>query len=389
MKNRKLNILYIAESNIPSNTANSFHVISMCEGFAKDGDNITLVTPDYNNLYPENLNQHIIQHYGLKFMFNIKFIPIKKFARGIFFTINVIKIVMSNKFDLIISRSITPSTILGILRKKIILEIHAPPKGIKQKLLIYILSKLNNLIALVVITNSLKKIIIKSKNLSKIINKIKVVPDAVDIDKFSLNTTNIKSIKSLYNIDSENFCVGYVGHLYSGRGLDLIFAIAKIMTEINFIVVGGDELRVKELKSYSKKEGIENVYFLGFINHSNLPEVYTVFDIVLMPYQNDTRDRGGNITTKWMSPMKMFEYMASRKPIIASDLNVLKEILSEDECLFCDPDNHMDWIKKIQILKANSILRKKLQINAYNKVRNHTWHKRVVTMKGFIFNSLN
>ncbi len=374
-----MKIVYLSESNIPSRAANSFHVMSMADGLSKNGDIVTLIAPDYNK--SKNTIKEIKNYYGTDGNFKIKFFSINKYLRGLFFTFKTIKYLSKHNVDLIISRSLIPSTILSLIKYSVILEIHSPPKSLKHKLSLFIISKLNNLISLVVITNNLKRNLCEKKYLRLIENKIKVFPDAVDIEKFSEYHNKYSTIRKKFNLKDDDFCVGYVGQLYDGRGIQLIISLAKTIPSIKFVIVGGENDKVKELRDKCKKNNINNIKLLGFQDHSILPEIYSIFNVILMPYQNDTTDLGGNITTLWMSPMKMFEYMASKKPIISSDLHAIREILSDEECLFCNSNKPEDWERKIILLKKDATLRQRLVENSFSKVKNYTWNKRAKSLK--------
>jgi glycosyltransferase involved in cell wall biosynthesis len=78
-----------------------------------------------------------------------------------------------------------------------------------------------------------------------------------------------------------------------------------------------------------------------------------------------------------MSPLKLFEYMASQRPIISSDLPSVREILDESNCLFCKPDNHKDLAVKILKLIKDSELSKKIANKAFRDVQKYTWDRRV------------
>ena len=97
-----------------------------------------------------------------------------------------------------------------------------------------------------------------------------------------------------------------------------------------------------------------------------------------MPYQKNlkTANNGPN-TSKFMSPLKMFEYMSSGKSIISSNLDVIKEILvNEKTALLVDPDNSSQWCNAIERLKSDSKLAHSLGIIAKDNVRKFTWSER-------------
>ena len=76
------------------------------------------------------------------------------------------------------------------------------------------------------------------------------------------------------------------------------------------------------------------------------------------------------------SPLKLFEYMASSRPIVASDLLSLREVLTEKEAVFFKPNDPADLALKIKEVLANPTLAGQISQNARQKVQNYTWSNR-------------
>ena len=79
--------------------------------------------------------------------------------------------------------------------------------------------------------------------------------------------------------------------------------------------------------------------------------------------------------------------MSSGTTIIASNLPVLKEVLKDKKnCLLASPFDHLEWIKAINELKTNKILRKKIINNAlYDIKQNFTWDIRADNIIKYLF----
>jgi len=173
--------------------------------------------------------------------------------------------------------------------------------------------------------------------------------------------------------------VGYVGHLYKGKGVEVIEAIAPEMPDVDFHIIGGLE---EDIQSWKKKINLPHVYFHGFVTQEKLPQYIRALDICLLPNQTEVLAYGSDSTKKvknistYTSPLKMFEYMSYAKPIVASDLPVLREVLNEEIAVMVRPDNYDGWIEAINRLRDDK-MRKKMG-NEVRKLFLHkyTWEKR-------------
>ena len=373
-----MNIIYISPSTIPSRTANCIHVLHQVSALDDGINKITFVfhrnTPKY-----KNLKKIILKNFNLDLK-NIKFIILSsniKWGINLFIALKAITHILFKKdFDLIISRNIYSAFILSnFLRKKVVYETHSLEFGIRK------------IIQYLTIKSSYTKTITISKKLSvylekhhKInIHKNLILHDSAPINKYvqnyDKNNKLLKKYPFLKKIKKTYIC-GYFGHLYKGRGIEIIVDLAYKNKNITFIVVGGTEELIKKFKSTNKQN---NLIFIGYLTYSKSQEIMNYCDILLMPYQKKVfLENGITDTSKWMSPMKMFEYLACGKPIISSDLPVLREVLKNNiNSILVESDNINEWDSAIKLLIINKELRSKLGRNAYIDFKfNYTWEIR-------------
>ncbi|MGE0396531.1 MAG: glycosyltransferase family 4 protein [Kofleriaceae bacterium] len=170
--------------------------------------------------------------------------------------------------------------------------------------------------------------------------------------------------------------VGYVGSLYPGRGIETILGLAEAMPDLRFSVVGGSEDDLARLRPQAPA----NVTLHGFRMQAELPGFYETFDVVVMPHS--LRGVAGATKTsdisKWTSPMKMFEYMASGVPLVASRLPVLQEVLRDGENAIIAADESIaTWGAAIRRLLADDELRFRLAHRAHVElIERYTWDAR-------------
>jgi glycosyltransferase involved in cell wall biosynthesis len=167
------------------------------------------------------------------------------------------------------------------------------------------------------------------------------------------------------------------GHLYVGRGADLFLALAKSIPQAHFVWVGGRPDDIATWKQRAESQNISNITFTGFIPNQNLPLYQSAADILLMPYSRSIMGSSGTADSASVaSPMKMFEYMAAGRAIVTADLPVIREVLNEQNAVFCEPDDLNDWKLGIEKLLVDESRRVKLGKQAKEDVRKFTWQAR-------------
>ena len=138
------------------------------------------------------------------------------------------------------------------------------------------------------------------------------------------------------------------------------------MPGVLFLIFGGNDQDIQRLSSQIKDR---NIKLMGHVDNFIARKIMLSVDCLLMPYQKQVSiGQKGHDTGRWMSPMKMFEYMASSNPIISSDLPALREILEDNvNALLVECDNYEQWISAINKLINNKDLSSRLATNAYNE----------------------
>ena len=350
MKKQK-KIYYVAELNLPSRSAYSIHVMKMCEAFSKHNYDTNLFvinkknTNRINKIYNINYNFKIISVFNNFILLN--------FILRILFSIKIL-LKKTEKNALFLSRSIIFSIIACLFKKRIILELHHEITGF-SKIIYWIFKNLK------LIENL--KFIFLSKNLNDIykINRrsFLVLDDAVNINDFNFK----KQIKHT------NTCV-YIGSFFEGKGVEQIFRLAKKNQKTFFHIYGEKQ----HLRSKKKER---NVKLFDYVQYSKIPKILSRYEVALMPYQKKIRGRGSIWLQKYMSPLKMFDYMAAKMIIIASNLKAYKHVLKHNfNCILVDINEDEKWSKAIQYAFKKNYKNQFLRNNAYKTARKHTWDNR-------------
>ena len=170
--------------------------------------------------------------------------------------------------------------------------------------------------------------------------------------------------------------IGYFGHLYPGKGAETISMIAPRLPELRFEIFGGREEDIERWRSQTER--IDNLTFHGHIAHDKVASEMSKCDVLIAPYRSSVSHIGGGDISGWMSPLKLFEYMAAERPVVTSRLPALEEVVSSgNNGVLCDPEDPQDWVRALDSLSKDGKLRKRLARNARQDFeQNYTWQAR-------------
>ncbi len=262
-----------------------------------------------------------------------------------------------------------------LARLPVIIELHGPPEGRFGPTLFRLFQKTPGKKRLLPITRALANILLEQFN-SNLDHQgiIQIAPNGVDLERYS-NLPDPAAARALLRLPP-TLTVGYTGHLYPGRGMALLTELAGCFPNINFLWVGGNEQDVKMWRGHMENNNLMNITLTGFIRNEQLPLYQAAADILLMPYERViTGSSGGNSST-YASPMKMFEYMASKRAIISSDLPVIREVLNPSNAVLCPAEDIEAWSVALGDLIIDEEKRRTLAAQAWKDIQQYTWLER-------------
>ncbi len=216
-------------------------------------------------------------------------------------------------------------------------------------------------------------------------DKIFIVPNGVDINKFRPNASD-EIVKARYKL-TDKIIFGFVGSFHYWHGIDdlerFIRSIAVLDDKYAFLLVGDGPLR-ENLESRLKEEVFrDRVVFTGYISHDDIPEYLAAMDIVVAIYPR--------IKFFYFSPLKLFEYMASGKPIVATRIGQIENIIVDGmNGMLFEPGNMDEMIDKILLIVKNSKLRKALgEMSRKSVEENFTWRHTAKKISEIMENIVN
>ncbi len=325
-----MHIVYLATIYIPSKKASSVHVMRMCQAFADNGHEVDLIYPVNTRDTPSTGN--LYTYYGVKQNFTMH--PVRVIGNGRLadhmYAVKSVSLLRKLKADLVYSRSITASFYLTFFNRKFIFESHQDylhSFRLEHRIQIRRILNSHNLLRFVCISDALRRLYEEKGTHASFL----VLHDGSDVFELTHRETLEGSPGHLK--------IGYFGSLHEGRGIEIIIGAAKQLPQVDFFIFGGEIMEINKWKNQAP--GLNNLYFSGFIAPQKVYVYRNSCDILLAPYQKTVyvSSKRAYSTGDYMSPLKVFEYMASRKPIIASDLPVLREVLNEKNAMLVSPVN--------------------------------------------------
>ena len=375
-----MKVAYITNSRIPAVFANGIQVMKMCEAIAKLGHNLTLIIPINEKENFQLKEEDIFSFYGVERTFDIQRTPFRKiFIHDLTSSLYA----KMKKVDLCYTISAYAAYFAPRLGIPTAFEAHNPLHHLRLRGPVAPIIFNSPYVKIITVSNWLTRFYIENYgvNPQKIITK----PNGVDIEKFTIVSTK-EEVRRELNLPQNKRIICYTGNLYKGRGIELLLSVSKQLTRDSLIlIVGGRSGDLEKYKSISLQMGCTNVHFIGFVLNNAVPKYLAASDVLVMPYQRDTEDPSGQIQTNYMCPMKMFEYMASGRPIVASNLDQIKEVLRDSEnALLFDPGDETAFLNLIKIALEDKEVAQKIAKNAQDQVKNYTWAKRAKEIFSFL-----
>ena len=193
-----------------------------------------------------------------------------------------------------------------------------------------------------------------------------------------------ETVRKKLHIPSNRPIVLYTGHLYDWKGVYILAETARSMPDVNFIFVGGTYYHRADFEK--RYNDVLNIILVGQKPYQEIPLYLKAADILVLPNSavSLNNPRFSVYTRHDTSPIKLFEYMASGVPIVASDLPSIREILNEKNAVLVKPDSPEDLQRGIEKILNDKQLAKSILEKALEDVKEYTWDKRAEKILGFI-----
>jgi glycosyltransferase involved in cell wall biosynthesis len=382
-------LVYIANARLPSTKAHTYQVLKMCEAFAKRGAEVDLVLPfrlqrgeklkqlkDYWSYYRVQRRFKILKlpSFDLIWLnrYTMRLSSLRFLAQAGSFALFASIYALLKKAEVFYTRDRLFAFIFGSLkplhRKKLYYEAHTFNRLVSR------LVKEGKADGLIAVTNKLKEVYVRDGVPE---GRILVAPDAVDLGMFDVPYSKEEARRKL-RLPVEGKIVGYVGQLRTmnmEKGIQELLEAFKKLKErgkgLLLCFVGGLKEEIWRYEELVRQKGLKgDVVFVGQRPPFEVPLYMRAFDVCVMPFPW-TRHYA-----YFMSPLKLFEYMASRRPIVASDLPSVREILNEENAVLVRPGDSEALAEGIERILKDEKLANKIAERAYKDVQEQSWEER-------------
>jgi glycosyltransferase involved in cell wall biosynthesis len=249
-----------------------------------------------------------------------------------------------------------------------VLELHEVPRSSLWRKILVGLVQRKSLLKIITISdgvrNGLLEIGVDSEN-------IFVAPDSVDLAAYRDLASQAEARIQL-GLPADRHQIVYTGSLFRYKGVQTIIDTAKILPDADFVVVGGDEASLASYRDDIRNAGIQNITATGYVPSHQIPMYQAAADVLIAPNTDQNK-----LSAEFTSPLKLFEYMATRRPIVASSLGSIREILTHERtAILVEPGSASALASGISRAFEETDLAKLISDNALAEVSSNTWHQR-------------
>lgn len=362
-----MKIYYVANVRWPTSRAHGIQLAKMSEALMEEGVDLTLIVPNRGEGDPQTF-------YGLRQPIPVIRIPNLNLGNSALgFNLSALWFAAASFLFLALKRPVKDSIIytidldqfsfflLPFLGRPVFVEVHGSKKLSFFSKIFF--SKISGVFA---VSEGVKSNLIKSFNLS--LEKIIVCPNGIDFQMFE-NLPAAETIRQKLNFPKGPVFL-YVGRFYSWKGLEVLPAAAeKVGEKASIVLVGGSATEFSRITGEKKLPA--NLIFAGIQPFSEIPLWLNAADFLLV-----TATKKDEYSYHETSPMKLFEYLATGKLIIAAKTPAIGNVVSAEEVIFYEPDDVVDLIKQMNFVLDNQNVCDAKAQRALAKAKEFSWQKR-------------
>jgi len=390
-----MNFLYITSARLPTVKAHGYQIVKTCEALAREHKLFLFAPVDADAQVAQGICEYYAAEANFEIVggFHIDVPFLRNTMQQLWFTIHLLTFAGSaalwtirhrKAIDIVYSRDPLSLYFLSKIRRfsrlPLVYESHEFPEA-GHPFQVDLAKKLDGL---VVVTRQLRERFVHAGVDSE---RILVEPDAVDAKQFDVAISK-QDARRRIGMPLDIIAATYTGRFHTmemEKGIpETIDASRRLVAnfpKLRFYFVGGPSDREERYRSRIAANGVPQDRFLFLEKQpvADLPFWLKASDVLLMPHPKNT------FYSFYVSPLKMYEYMAARRPIVGSKLPAIEEVLTDGEnALLAEPGNAESLAEKIGTLLENPALGEKLSQAAFERVQGHTWDERAKRIAAFV-----
>lgn len=357
-----MKILYVANVRMPTEKAHGLQIMKTCEAFADLGHEVTLVVPARRN----PIKDDPFEYYRVRRTFTVIHAAtwdlvdwgvVGFLMQSLTFALSAARMPQLQDAHVIYGRDEFPLAIIARrTRLPIVWETHTGAWNRAARTIV------RRAAGIVAISEGLKRFYVE-KGIAE--QKIIIAPDGVDVEDFA-DPESKEASRARLGLPLDKKVALYIGRLDGWKGADTLCAVSALLPpEILVAIIGGESAQIEAMRAQYPA-----VRFLGYRSYRELADNQAAADVLVLP--NTGKDR---TSTEFTSPLKLFTYMMSGRPIVASDLPSIREVLSEETAYFAKPDDPRSFARAIAHACDDPDAPKKARA-ARQKAEGYTWQAR-------------
>ena len=339
-----MKILYITLENLSLHKGSVVHVREIIAGLRKLGHQVGLIACAWNNFEEADSFYNLHKFSGIKRQPYI--------ISSVILFIYLLKVLP--KYDIIFARDYH-TVIIALLpriifKKKLVFEINGLANeeqklkidSIFNRMLSFFIQKAEKVATkysdrIVSVTPQIASYLVRQFYCPE--DKVEVISNGVNTRIFHpiQDEASLLEWRRKFGIEREEKVVAFVGNLAPWQGVEYLVQVAPLLIStvenIKFMIIGNGILR-KGLEAEVKRLGVSRHFlFTGMVHYKQIPLYINIADIGVAPFISQRNRQTG------VSPLKVFEYMACGKPVVASRIEGLEFIEAEGAGLLVEPED--------------------------------------------------
>jgi len=378
-----MKLFYVANARIPTEKAHGIAIMKACQAFVRAGVELTLVIPERDN--PNPADPH--EFYAIPERFPILRLPTFDLMRSSWVPQRVSYVLQTWAFNRSLRAWARSQDKNAVIYTREVSALALCKMGFRTVLECHMISgsrrryfqRARRANVIITVSHTIEKLFLEVGFSSK---QLLVCPNAADLAVFDTALSKQDARREV-DLPQDAFITVYTGNFTTmgeDKGIADSIRALKHAEDIFFVGVGGSEKDIVRYEMQAKEAGVgERVILRGHVQQSKLAVYQKAADVLLMPFPDTPYYR------TQMSPIKMFEYMLSGRPIIASDLPTIREVLDPTVARIVAPDSPELLAEAIESLRRDPASGARLAEAAHKKAAgSYTWDMRALSILSFI-----